>query len=117
MLFGGVEKLTTSGVDITTYTLGAEVRADKLRVGLILMKNDDFTGLATANLYADYNISDKFSVAGSVLHLDASGFSEDVFTIGTEYKFLNGGYVNASYSNGSLIGSDDLYEVSLGWRF
>lgn len=116
-LFGGIERLSSSGTDVTTYTLGAEAHIDTLRVGLILMKNDGYTDISTTNLYADYNITDNFAVAGSVLHLAAAGFSEDIITIGTEYRFMNGGYVNASYSNKSPIGSDGLYEVSLGWRF
>lgn len=117
MLFGGVERLRVSGNDITTYTLGAEAHIDKLRVGLTLVKSDFALEFDTTTLYADYNISDNLSVAGSFLHLGTTAFSEDIFTIGTEYKFLNGGYVNASYTSESVLTSGDLYEISLGWRF
>ncbi len=116
-LFGGIERVSSNGSNLTNYTLGAELSSDKLRTGLILGKHD-LSGLNTANLYVDYNISDRFSVSGSYMRFDGSGGGgNNAYGLGVEYQFLNGGYVNANYTDQDLLGGDGLYEVSLGWRF
>ncbi len=119
-LFGAVEQLKFGGKNWTSYTLGAEAGLDKLRTGLILSKsNFTATGvyLTTANLYADYKITDDISVLASTMHMDAVGESARIHSLGAEYRFLNGGYVNATYSDQTLYNSDGFYEVTLGWRF
>ena len=117
-LFGGVELFDDSGTKFTTYNFGIEANSDKLRTGLKLSKLDGFFGATTANLYADYKFTDNFSLAGSILHIDPDGGgpNADVYGLGVEYQFLNGGYLNANYSASDIL-PNDTFEVSLGWRF
>jgi hypothetical protein len=118
-LFGGIESLDDGGSSLTTYTFGAEADSDKLRTGLILSKLDGLVGATTANLYADYKFTERFSLAGSILYIDpdGGGATFDVYGVGVEYQFLNGGYLNANYSSNDFTSSGDTFEVSLGWRF
>ena len=117
MVFGGVESVDTGTNTLTSYSLGVEASSDKLRTGLIFSRSDFTLEIDTINLYADYKISDRFSVAGSIMHLENGGASANIYGVGLEYQFLNGAYVNANYSDQDLFGSDAFYEVSLGWRF
>ncbi|WP_457647125.1 hypothetical protein [Profundibacter sp.] len=118
-LFGAVERLEDSGFNFTIYTFGAEANSDKLRTGLILSRQNGIFDTTTANLYADYKFTDRFSLAGSILHIDSSGGGStfDLYGLGVEYQFLNGGYLNANYSSSDIGSSNDTFEVSLGWRF
>lgn len=114
-LFGGIERVTGGGADITNYSLGAEASSDRIRTGLIL-SNHGFVNVKSANFYVDYKISDSFSVAGSYTHFDTTG-GDGAFGVGVKYQFLNGAYVNASYMDQNLLGGGEMFEVSLGWRF
>lgn len=114
-LFGGIERLTSGGTKITSYSLGAEASSDKFRTGVIYSKNG-FVNVDSANVYVDYNISDRFSVAGSYSYFDLPG-GREAFGLGAKYQFLNGGYAKASYMDQDLLGRDPMYEVSLGWHF
>ncbi len=117
IVFGGVESVDTGANRLTSYSLGAEASSDKLRTGLILSHSEFSFDVDTINLYAEYKISDRFSAAGSILNVDVGGSSSNIYGVGVEYQFLNGGYVNANYSDQDIFGSDAFYEVSLGWRF
>ncbi|WP_457649450.1 hypothetical protein [Profundibacter sp.] len=116
-LFGGVERIDIVGASSTTYAFGAEANSNKLRTGLILSKLDGITGATSANIYADYKFTDRFSLAASILHINPDGIATnlDVYGLGVEYQFLNGGYLNANYSSSDL--TNNTFEVSLGWRF
>ncbi len=121
-LFGGIERLDfDTGLIINTYILGAEANTDKLRTGLKLSKRElhGFINVVSANLYTDYKITNSFSLVGSILYIDTDGggANADIYGLGMEYQFLNGGYLNASYSTGDLDSKKDVIEVSLGWRF
>ncbi len=117
-LFGGAEVFNDGGSNLTTYAFGAEANSDKLRTGLILSKLDTTISVTKAKLYADYQFTDRFSLAGSVMHInpDGGGANADSYGLGVEYQFLNGGYLNASYTSTDIT-SNDIFEVSLGWRF
>ena len=117
IVFGGVESVDVGTNRLTSYNLGIEASSDKLRTGLIFSHSEFSFEVDTINLYAEYKISDSFSAAGSILNVDVSGGSSNIYGVGVEYQFLNGGYVNANYSDQDLLGSDAFYEISLGWRF
>lgn len=122
MAFGGFEhryyQYAGGHREDNTYILGLEASSNKLRAGVIATKNDGATLKRIVNLYADYKISDSFSVSASVLNnnFQSTEFVTD-YSVGAEYKILNGGYVNASYTKRDGRRPDDLIDVSFGWRF
>lgn len=119
-VFGGFEKVSGKRSTVNTYSLGIETSSEKTRVGVMIYRVDSrFRNFTTANLYADYNVSDNFSVSASIFHVDDTGQSKsDIFSVGAEYTFLNGGYLNTTYTDENFQSSGQgEFEISLGWRF
>lgn len=104
---------------ISTYSLGATAKFDKLSVGLDMTVTDFSTSiLRTAQMFGTYKINERLRVGASYLVLDEGGNSSQYPGLGVEYVAASGAYARLSGMFDSEHGEEtNIFELAAGLRF
>lgn len=104
---------------ISTYSLGATAKFDKLSVGLdMTVTGFSTSNLKTAQMFGTYKINERLRVGASYLVVDAGDNSNQYPGLGVEYVAASGAYARLSGMFGSETGQDtNIFELAAGVRF
>ena len=109
----GVETLSNDFETVTNLVLGGSQTLGKLELTGVLRHLDSGMFAAdTFRLDADYRVTDAVTVSAS--YLTASEAMDDFYGLSADYTFTKTAYVQAGVL---MVGSDNLYDVSLGVKF
>jgi len=84
--FGGIEHFRDSSYSETSFTIGVEGGSDGLVGGLSYTNSNFFGGVDTVSTYVDFDVTDDFTLSGSVLNFSGSGPSDTIYGIAGEYR-------------------------------
>ncbi len=118
-LMAGIENVNGGGgSSVSSYFLGAEHDFGQVTAGAILGNSELVGDAQTVQAYAIYSPTDRLDLTASLLHVDISGTSGDLYGVDANFDLSETVYVEAGYLGGDLFGSSaDIYSVSLGVNF
>jgi hypothetical protein len=115
VLRAGIEHLSDSAGDATTFSLGAEAVFGPVNAGVLFTDADDISGQRAAQLYAVYSPITNLNLTGTYWAVNSGGSTDSLYGLAADYTFGQGAYVEGGIADGS--GSDAIYNVSLGLKF
>ncbi len=116
-LFGGFERLEVPGENLDRLQIGARYTADRWSVGAHHQAlNFSVTDFAVTTLFADYSVTEAFTLGVQAQHLSLGPENADFFGLSGEYSFGTGGFAQLGYLSADEA-LDDLFSASVGYRF
>ncbi len=95
--------------------IGALYDGGALSLGAIAGRNTGFLSSNFGQLNATYRMSDALALRGNVAVINPSaGSNVDIWSLGADFKFVNGAYVEGGYSS---VDKDDVWDIGLGFKF
>lgn len=118
MVMGGFETLAVSGsaTDATTYRVGVLHDFGTLELGAEYAALEASTGSTqrVTRLHAAYEVFQDVTLRADLGKFNGSGTSENLWALGAEYRFGNGGFVQGGATS---VGDEETWDVGLGFRF
>lgn len=114
---GGFEVIGLSGGNsISIYKLAVLHQMDALTLGAeISAAEGSLTGTESFGcVHAAYDVTEALTVSANYGQVDGPGTSDELWSLSAEYRFGNGGFVQAGSTN---LGEDDFWDVGIGFRF
>jgi hypothetical protein len=115
VLRAGIEHLSGSGNDATTFSLGAEAAFGPVNAGVLFTDASDITGQRAAQLYAVYSPISNLNLTGTYWAVNGGSGTNSIYGLAADYTFSQGAYVEGGIADGD--GTDAIYNVSLGLKF
>jgi Gram-negative porin len=112
---GALEYASDSGLQETSYYLGAENTFGPVLAGVLYSDLAIVGDFRTLQLYATYSPIEKLDLTGSVWIADDSSSTSTLYGISAEYGFAQGAYVQGGIADGKDTSSS--YDLSLGVKF
>ena len=116
-ILGGFEVLSIPGGNsASSWRLGVVHEMDALTLGAeINVLEGDLNGSDTfVRLHGAYDITEALTVSADVGRVDVSGVTDTVWALGAEYRFGNGGFIQAGTTS---LDDDEIWDVGIGLRF
>jgi hypothetical protein len=116
MLMGGVEAVSVSGGNnLSTVQFGVVYDKGPLELGVELKHIDNGPSTTRlSRLHAGYDVTDAITVSGDIARISGSGSGTDIWGLGAEYRFGNGGFLEVGTTS---IENTDIWDLGLGFRF
>ncbi len=119
-IIAGAQYMTDRGFDSTGLMLGAKAEFDRVQGGVLFSWLDaDGTRYDSVEGYVTYAAMDNLDLTLSAVDTDYTfGATSATFVgLSADYRFYKGAFVQAGVLTATESGSDEVYDLTLGWRF
>lgn len=115
-VFGAVQLLNGDGYNEDNYEIGVLYYNGMMGLGLRAGRDNLLNGTDFGEFQLGYQVNPAISLQSSVMRITGSKANLTLLSLGAEYNFGNGGYMQ---TNTKKANNDqwESYEFALGWRF
>lgn len=106
------EFATTPGSDVSLMQIGAFHEADRFDLGAALAQIDSGSAIHSLRLYGSYDVMSSLTLHGDVMMLEDV---DDIYSLSATYAMPSGLFVEGG---GTVVnGSDEIYDIGVGFKF
>ena len=119
-IIAGAQYLTDRGFDSTGLMLGGKAEFDRVQSGVLFSWLDaDGTRYNSVEGYVTYAAMDNLDLTLSAVDTDYTFGATPATYVGlsADYRFYKGAFLQAGVLSATGGGSDEVYDLTLGWQF